>query len=197
MDEEVRWQVGQQMSQDEGEEFIETVQWSDVLVATTHPWPGGYFSDPYQGNHLKRTREGLLFDWTPDIDDEFENDAPTFLGKCDSDEELLAVAVDFVLSGDHEVSAAVFFHYSDETFADWPGYFAAAIPGFYWFRCEYDHNEFSARLDSHLAMASPLYKRLSDFFESPDSAEYDEIKRAVLEGDGFGALYDRYKYPLP
>lgn len=188
------WEIGEQMSQEEGDDFIETVQWSDIIVATTHPWPGGYFSDPYQGHHLKATADGELFDWTPDTDSGFDNDAPTYLGKFQSDEELLDIAVDFVLSGDHEVSAAVFFHFKDEAFASWPGYFAAAIPEFYWFRCEYEKDDFPSRLDAHLIMSSPLYKHLVGFFQMPESPEFADAKQAITDDESFGALFERYKY---
>ena len=191
---EGRWAVGQQMSQEEGDDFIEEVDWDDILVATTHPFAGGYFSDPYQGNHLKATHDGDLFDWTPDIDGQFENDAPTYLGRFKNDDELLDIAVSFVLDGDHEVSAAIALHYKDERFADWPGYFAAALPEFYWFRCSYTENDFPSRLDAHLIMASPLYKRLAGFFDSPEDAAFAEVKQAVLDGNDFGAFFERYKY---
>lgn len=194
MGDEGRWQVGEQMSQDEGDDFIETVEWSDIVVATTHPTPGGYFTDPYQGHHLKATPDGELFDWTPDIDNGFDNDSPTYLGRFTNDDQLLDFAVQFVLDGDHEVAAAAAFHFKDETFSEWPGYFAAAIPEFYWFRCDYSRDDFPSRLDAHLVMASPLYNHLADFFDAPDSAAVTDTKHALLANENFEWLYERFKY---
>ena len=189
MDPTGAWSVGHQMTQEEGDAFIEVVEWKEVISATTQPTPGGHFSDPYQGNSLMRTTDNSLFSWSPNIDQNFENDAPVFLGKLTDDRGLIEIAASFIVNGDHEVSTAIAFHYKPNDFASWPGFFVQALPELYWCRCTYSKNDFQKNLDLELKATSPLYKRLAEFFDDPNDPKCLELKSDLLSSESFQDLY--------
>jgi hypothetical protein len=134
-----------------------------------------------------------MFSWTPDIDDGFENDSPTFLGTAKRQEDILSVSTEFILRGNHEVSVAVAFHFEENRFSDWPSDFYAAIPAFYWFRCNYNEENFRRKLDARLLEVSVLYTHLKEFFESPNDPAFEQTKQKLQTEYSFESLFDRYK----
>jgi hypothetical protein len=187
------WNVGYVLSEDEVSLLEDSGGLTEMVAVTTHPTPGGYFSDPYAGTYLLQHTSGHCFASIPDVSDpDSEPNEIVHLGQAESDEELIAMLTAFILADDHEVAAAVKFHFDAADFGpeDW---FWQALPEFYWFRLSDSLSQLASRLDLALKSLSPLYSHLAAFFDNPQSPEFESLRREV-DGQTFEALYSRYKY---
>ena len=188
------WKVGQQLSSADAETLFEMERTKDIVVATTHPSPGGYFSGPYAGHHFFVSFTNSTFSHAPDIDDSSEDDSPYFLGSFKDQDQLVELVCDFVLDGDHEIPAAIYFHFKEENFATWNSDFAIALPEFYWFRCEKTDEQFQEKLNSRLKERSQLYRLFTDFLQDPENPVHSDIKDMILVKWSFEDLYSNIKF---
>ena len=187
------WNVGYVLSEDEVSVLEDSGGLTELVAVTTHPTPGGYFSDPYAGTYLLQHTSGHCFASLPDVSDpDSEPNEIVHLGKPETDDELLAIVTAFLLADDHEVAAAVKFHFDETDFGpdDW---FWQALPEFYWFRLSENLSHQASRLDLELKSLSPLYAHMAAFLDKPNSPEF-ELLRQEVNGQNFEALYSRYKY---
>ena len=161
---------------------------------TTHPTPGGYFSDPYVGTYLQRNAAGQVFTSIPDEDDpDSEPNRITFVGTADTPELLLLKITEFITSEDHEVASAIHFHFQEKSFGaeDW---FWQAMPEFYWFRLGQHFGSLAPALEQALKTESPLYEYVARFFDSPDAPEFTIFREEVSHVGSFEGAFLRFKY---
>lgn len=187
------WEVGYTLTEDEVFALERSGDLIELIAVTTHPTPGGYFSDPYAGTYLLQHGSGHCFASLPNVDDpDSEPNEIVHLGKTATDDELLGMATAFILADDHEAAAAVKFHFDESDFQADEWYWQA-LPEFYWFRLGGHLATLEARLDGELKTLSRLYSHLSAFFDDPKASEFDAL-RVDLERYNFGNMYSRYKY---
>jgi hypothetical protein len=189
------WQVGYVLSEEEASTLEASGDLNEIIAVTTHPTPGGYFSDPYAGTYLLHHKSGHCFASLPNVDDpDSEPNEIVHLGKVESDEGLLSIATAFIIADDHEAAAAIKFHFDEKDFQpdDW---YWLALPEFYWFRLGGDLTRLAERLDGELKILSPLYKHLSTFFDEPNADIYSAFRQEV-ERYNFEVAFTLHKYNL-
>jgi hypothetical protein len=188
------WQIGQILSEDEIERLESETGLHEVISVATHPAPGVHFTDPYQGTYLQLNAASQAFASEPDSEDSEDNpNQVIYLGEAKSDEELIRTAADFITGGDHEIAAAIYFHFTSDAFGqeDW---FWQALPEFYWCRLGSKFERFSSHLDETMKSISPLYDYVAKFFVTPDAAEYSAFREIIAKENGFSHAFELFKY---
>ena len=188
-----QWQLGYVLSEEEVTVLEGRGDLKAIIAVATHPTPGGYFSNPYSGTYLLQNQAEYCFASLPNSDDpDSEPNDVVYLGKAESDEELLSIATAFIIGDDHEAAAAIKFHFDENDFqpVDW---YWLALPEFYWFRLDGRLKGLERRLDKELKTLSPLYKRLSMFFDEPKKAIYSAFRQEV-ERHNFEVAFAHHKY---
>ena len=187
------WEVGHVLSEDEVANLESSGDLDELVAVTTHPTPGGYFTDPYAGTYLLKNSNGDCFASLPDVSDpDSEPNEVVYLGKAVADDEVLGILTAFILADDHEAAAAINFHFDKSDFGteEW---FWQSLPEFYWFRFGTQIALLGTRLDLELKTLSPLYKQLAEFFDDPNSASFEAFRRE-LDGRNFEDAYMALKY---
>jgi hypothetical protein len=189
-----KWSVGDRLNAVD-RELLDQEELEEVLAVASHPKPGGFFSDPYAGGYLVIARSSnSIFAVYPDIDGlEIEEERPQFLGVLESERELVEIAANFVLNGDHEAAAAAYFHFNEATCSELNNDFFSAMPEFYWFRCSRQVDDFATQLESILQLRSPLYRHLSAFMSNPNNAEFASTKTAMMRDLSFEWHFSEFK----
>lgn len=188
-----QWPIGAQLSDQDVELLNSEYALTEILAATTHPTPGGHFTGPHAGDQLLIAENGWVVSSIPDPAND-EEIAVYFLGSDHSHGELLDLAVEFVIDGDHEVAAAVGFHFVEEKLAPWKDDFANAIEQLYWFRCEHHENDFANKLSDRLMSESRIYREIAELLSDPTNEEYSGLKNRILEDWSFEHVYRTHKY---
>lgn len=181
-----KWSVGDRLN-DVDRALLDQEELEEVLAVTSHPTPGGFFSDPYAGEELViASSSNSIFAVYPDIDGlEIEEEKPQYLGVLESESKLVEIAANFILKGDHEAAAATYFHFNEDTSSDLNNDFFSALPEFYWFRCSRKTDDFATQLDSVLQLRSPIYRHLSAFISNPTNAEFASTRSAMIRDTSF------------
>lgn len=185
------WTVGHSLSQEEVERLESEVELDDLIAVATHPEPGGYFSEPYLGRNLRSAKNSRLFVFDPDLTEE-ELDGVVFIGEARTDDELINRAVDFIISGDHEVNAAAKLHFDEDAIES--DAWLSAIPIFYWFRLGQPLVRLSRDLDNSLMSESKLYNFLAGFLDDPNGADFESFRNQISSETSFSSAYSLLKY---
>jgi hypothetical protein len=141
------WKLGYILSEDEVEHLESATGLDEVIAVTTHPSPGVHFTDPYEGTYLQRNAANQVFASEADPEDSESNpNQVIFLGDASSDEELISMATAFITADDHEIAAAIYFHFTESSFGS-EEWFWQALPEFYWFRLGANYERRTRRFD--------------------------------------------------
>jgi len=177
------------MTQEESEVFFEN-EYSEILSAATHPYPGAYFEYPYEGEHLVLTAQRSLVRYVADIDD--QGYMPVYLGTAPTASEILASALSFIVSGNYEVGAAVALHYNEDYFAT-RGELWHLLPENYWFRFGQNYSHLAPQLNDALTRESTVYRAVVSLLTDFERPENQELRETIENDDSFECLYEQLK----
>ena len=181
------WTKGHVLSEDEYEEFIESVRLERVFVVPPQPAPGVAFTAP-GGEVGIYCSQDMNFLEVLDFGDDEPNQV-RFLGNQLTQEEAAELAIDFIQSESFEASVAVFFNF-DATKFNPEVELIAELANFFWVRSTWLNPEALKIINSKLFATNSAYQTISQFLEDPNSPKFAKLKQNVTSLMDFSSAYN-------
>lgn len=182
-----RWDMN--LSRQKFESLLDAGRLSLVAKFSTHPAPGLFYSDPYEGESVYVDDQKRVIAFMPD-EKEGKANHVQLLGLVDSNRGLAEILSHWIVQRDHEVSLAVQQHFLGNISRndDW----WISLHMFYWSETSTEYLETLGAVDQQLLATNELYRELVRIIKSNNLESRSDYQIDYMSG--FTDVYRKFKY---